>query len=169
MGYVNLTDISQFIPATQFSFTAGTWTPTLSTYLVSMVKSAADEGVTAFIPISLPASNIGLQGAKLVSIDVWYKVATAALDDFATVALHKQNLFANAVAVTGALIDTAADTDHNLAAERLAVGDHKMTITLNNPDFLDKNKGYYLSLVMDAAATSDLTFFGAQVNFILRI
>ena len=169
MGYVHDANLIQFIPATDFQFSAGTWTPTLATYLVSMVKSAADEALNVLIPIPLPGNDAQTLGAKLVSVDIWYKIATAAADDFATAIITKQNLLGNTVAVTGSLVDTTADTDHNTAAERLAVASHKMTITLNTARFLDKDKGYYAVMVIDCAATTVLTFFGAQANYTLRL
>ena len=169
MGYVHNENLIQFIPATDFQFSAGTWTPTLATYLVSMVRSAADASVTVFVPIPLPGNDDQTLGAKLVSVDIWYKIATAAADDFATVGIYKQNLLGNTVAVTGSVVDTAADTDHNTAAERLAVASHKMTVTLNTARYMDKDKGYYAVMVIDCAATTVLTFFGAQANYTLRL
>ena len=88
MGYVNVTDISQFIPPAEILKTAGTWTPTIASNVVSDVRTAADAEFTLLVPLTLPGSLVGLQGAKIISIDVWYKIATAAADDFATVAIH---------------------------------------------------------------------------------
>ncbi len=40
MGYVNDTDMSQFIPAINFAFSAGTWTPTIASNVVAQVRTA---------------------------------------------------------------------------------------------------------------------------------
>jgi hypothetical protein len=131
MGYVNVTDITKFIPPSKILKTAGTWTPAISSNVISEARGAADEAVTLLIPVDLEGADVALQGAKLQSVDIWYKIATA--------------------------------------AERKAVGDHKMTVTLSTPAFLEDNEAIWLSLVIDCAATTVLTIFGAQANFDLRL
>jgi hypothetical protein len=169
MGYVNVTDISQFIPPSAIQKTAGTWTPTIASNVVSDVRTAADAEFTLLIPLALPGSDVALQGAKIKSIDVWYKIATAAADDFATVALNKVTLAANAVAVSGAAVTVTCDTDHDTAAERKAIADHKMTVTLSTEVFIDEAYAYVLSCVVDAHANTAFTLFGARVNYTLRL
>ena len=169
MGYVNITDISQFIPPSAIQKTLGTWTPTIGSNVISDVRTAADASFTLLIPLVLPGSEIGLQGAKIKSIDVWYKIATGAADDFATVALSKVTLAADGVAVSGAAVTVTVDTAHDTAAERLAIDDHKMTVTLATEVFIDEDYAYFLSCVVDAAANTVFTLFGARVNYTLRL
>jgi len=161
MGYVHDTDLERFIAPAEIQKTAGTWTPTISTNLISDVRTAANATFELIIPIALPGSSAYRQGAKLRSIDVWYKVATAALDAFADVVLTKQTLSADTVAVAGAAVTTTIDTAHDTDAERLAEADHKMTVTLATPAFIGKNEAYILRLGVDAAANSVFTLFGA--------
>jgi hypothetical protein len=169
MGYVNVTDISQFIPPSAIQKTAGTWTPTISSNVISDVRSAHDSSFTLLIPLSLPGSDVALQGAKIKSVDVWYKIATNAADDFATVALSKVTLAATSVAVAGAAVTVTVDTAHDTAAERLAIADHKMTVTLATAAFIDQDYAYWLSCVIDAHANTVFTLFGARVNYTLRL
>jgi hypothetical protein len=169
MGYVNVTDISQFIPPSAIQKTGGTWTPTIASNVVSDVRTAADAAFTLLIPLVLPGSDVALQGAKIKSIDVWYKIATAAADDFATVALNKVTLAADAVAVSGAAVTVTIDTAHDSAAERKAIADHKMTVTLATEVFIDEDYAYWLSCVIDAHANTVLTLYGARVNYTLRL
>ncbi len=169
MGYVNVTDISQFIPPSLFELITGTWTAAISSNVISKAKSASDESTTILIPITLDASNVALQGAKIQSVDVWYKIATAAADDFATVAASKVSLNADNTAVDGAALSVTCDSAHDTAAERKAVDDHKMTITFDTPQFLEDDEAIWISLVVDCAATTILTLYGAQVNFDLRL
>ncbi len=110
MGYVHDTQMSQFVSPFKAAFTAGTWTPTLAANVVKNVRTAAAAAFTAMIPVELPANAAGLKGARLKSIDVWYKILTADATDFATVELEKTTLTANTVAITGAVVTTTLDT-----------------------------------------------------------
>ena len=169
MGYVNDTHFSQFISPFTWGYSAGTWTPTVASNVVKNVRSAADASVTVTVPILIPSNASALKGCKLVSIDVWYAIATAAADDFATVELEKMTLPADDVAVSGAAVTTTLDTGHDTAAERLAIDtDHCMTVTLSTPAWIDDGDAYYLQMVIDNAAGTVLTFFGARANYIFR-
>lgn len=168
MGYVHTTDISKFISPFAYAKTAGTWTPTIASNLISDVRTAAAAAFTLLIPVVLPGSSIARQGGKLVSVDVWYKIATAEPTDF-TIAMNKVSLNAQAAACAGAAVAITLDTGHDTAAERYAIADHKLTAILNVAAFLDKNAAYWLSLVITAAAGTVYTNFGAQANFTLRL
>jgi hypothetical protein len=169
MGYVHLTDISQFIPPADILKSAGTWTPTYSSNVHSDVRGAAEASFVLHIPIPLPASESGLQGAKLESIDVWYKVATANMSSSNAPTLNQVTLPADTVAVTGAAITTSLDADHDTEGERVAQASHKMTITVTTPVFLEKDNAYFLYVPFEAAAGSVFTLYGAQANFTLRL
>lgn len=169
MGYVNLTDICQFIPPATIQKTLGTWTPAVSADVVSEVRSAADAAFDLLIPLALPGSQVGLQAAKLQSVDVWYKIATVAADDFAVVELDRIGLNADTVAISGSNPAISLDAAHDTAAKRKALGSHKMTVTLTTPVFIEKNSVYALHLSVDAAATTVFTLYGAQVNYTLRL
>jgi len=170
MGYVHDTQMRQFIPPFMCGKTAGTWTPTIASNVVGDVRTAADASFTLLIPIALPSNATDLKGAYLTSIDVWYKIATAAADDFTTVELEKMTLPASGTAVSGAAVTVTIDTGHDTAAERKAIGDaHKMTVTLSTPEWIDEDEVFYLQLVVDAAATTAFTFYGARANFTLRV
>lgn len=167
MGYLHDTKFSQFITPNQVVKSAGTWTTTLGTNTVADVRTAADASFTLYVPILIPSNDDSYKGAKLQSIDVHYKVATAAADDFATVELEKMSISA-AGAVTGAAVTITQDASHDTAAARKAVGDHFMTVTLTTPAWIDKDEVYWLQLVVDAAAGTVFTLWGAKANFTLR-
>jgi hypothetical protein len=168
MGYTHLTDISEFVSPFAFGKTAGTWTPTIASNLVSDVRTAAGADFTVLIPVIQPGSSIGKQGAKLISVDVFYKIETAAATAFA-VALQKVTLGAHGVASAGAAVTHTLDADHAAEADRYAAGDHKLTATLSTPAFIAKNSALWLSFVITGAASTVYTNFGAQVNYTLRI
>lgn len=168
MGYVNDTKMSQFIPASMIQKSAGTWTPTLSNNTIGDVRSAADASFNLFIPVLVPSNDVALKGARLLSVDVHFKIGTAACDDFATVEMEKMSI-SSAGAVTGAAVTTTLDTANDTAAERKAVADHFMTITLATPEWVDKDAVYWVYCAVDAAATSVFTLWGAKANFELRV
>ena len=169
MGYVNVTDISQFVSPFQITKLLGTWTPTIAGNIISDVRTAAAADTTLMIPIPIPGSEVGLQGAKFKSIDVWYKIATADPTGF-TVVLNRVALSADGVAVAGANITAITlDSNHDTAAKRYAQDDHKMTITLDDETFIQEGYAYWVSCVVSCHANTVLSLFGARVNYTLRI
>ena len=170
MGYVSLKDICKFISPAAIQKTAGTWTPTLSSHLILDIRAAAAEGFYLLIPITLPASDVGKQCARLLSVDIWYKVGTAALADAAVPVCKKQTLSANGTAVAGAAYTAITlDADHDTDAELVTEGDHKMTVTFSNQPYLEDDEVYYLVCYFEGAATSVFSLAGAQANFELRL
>jgi hypothetical protein len=168
MGYVNDTHASKFISPAQFNHSAGTWTVSEASNVIKSARTAADASFTSLIPVPIPSNGSALKGCRLKSIDVWYTIATAC-DDFATVELEKVTLPATGSAPTGAAVSgITLDTGHDTAAERLAAGSHKMTVTLDTPAWIDDDEAYYLKLVVDAAAATVFTFWGARANYDYR-
>ena len=168
MGYTQDTHFSQFISPALFNHSAGTWTVSLASNVVKAARGTADASFTTTIPIPIPSNASALKGSRLKSIDVWYTIATAA-DDFATVELEKVTLPANTVTPTGAAVSAVTlDADHDTAAKRLAAASHKMTVTLTTPTWIDDDEAYYLTLIVDCAAGTVFTFWGARANFDVR-
>jgi hypothetical protein len=169
MGYVNVTDISQFVSPLEITKIAGTWTPTISSNLISDVRTAAAADTTLLIPIPLPGSSVGTQAAKLKSIDVWYKIATAEPTGF-TVVLNRVALNADGVAVAGANITAITlDSNHDTPAKRYAIENHKMTVSLDAETFITEGYAYWLSCVISCHLNTVLTLFGARANYTLRL
>lgn len=169
MGYVHDTHMSQFIPPASISKSAGTWTPSVSSNVIQEARGAADASFTLLVPIPIPSNESALKGCKLESVDLFYKIATAAADDFATVELEKVALPADTAAPTGTAPTVTIDTGHDTAAERKAVAQHTMTVTLSTPAWLDNDDAYFLQCVVDAAATTVFTLYGARANYTLRV
>lgn len=167
MGYVHDTKFSQFITPNQIVKSAGTWTTTLASNTLADVRTAADAAFNLFVPILIPSNDVALKGARLLSIDMHYKVATGALDGFATVELEKMSITAAGV-VSGAAVAVTLDGGHDTAAKRLAAGDHFMTVALDAPVWVDKDEVFWLYLACDAAANNVFTLWGAKANFTLR-
>lgn len=170
MGYVNLKDICKQIAPSEILKSAGTWTPTVMGHLVTEVRTAAAAGFYLAIPITLHAADNAKQGAKLKSVDVWYKIATAAMADMASVAVKKLTLSADGDAVAGADYSAITlDADHDTAAERKTVDNHKMTVTFTNEPYLEDDELLYILISCEGAATSAFSLLGAQANFELKL
>ncbi len=169
MGYVNNTNMSMFIPPAVIAKSAGTWTHGVSSNVVAETRTAGDASFKLLIPLALPGNSQVKAGAKLKSLEVFYKIGTAAADDFATVALHHMSLPASGSAVSGEDVTVTVDAGHDSAAKRKALGDHTMTVTLSEPVYIDEGDAYVLECSLDAAATTVFTLYGACAHFELRV
>jgi hypothetical protein len=76
---------------------------------------------------------------------------------------------ADGSAASTAAVTTTYDTGHDAAAERIDVDEHKMTLTVTTPFWVDDDEACYVELVVDAAATSVFKMIGARANFTLRV
>ncbi len=168
MGYVHDTQMSQFHGPSDFSFTAGTWTPTIAANVHKTVRGAAAAAFTFSLPIKIKANAAALKGCQLKSIDIWYKIATADATDFASLGLDKITLSADAAAPTGAAVTVTLDSGHDTAAKRKAIQDGKATITVTTPVWVGANDVFVLTGVVDCAAGTIFTIYGARVNYTLR-
>ena len=61
------------------------------------------------------------------------------------------------------------DTGHDTAGERDNVDQHKMTLTLTTPVWLDDDDLFFVEFTSVNAATTKLDFYGARVNVTLRM
>jgi hypothetical protein len=173
MGYTFDTQMAQFIPPGAIQKTLGTWTPTIAAGLPCDVRTGAGAAFTLLIPVIIPSNAAGLKGARLKSIDVFYKIGTAALTSVTTVELDKVTLpppaAATGTAFTGAAVTITQDAFHNTSALRLAIGDHTMTVLLTTPAWLDDNDAYVLQIVCVDPGTAVFSLYGARANFDLRV
>jgi len=136
------------------------------------VRTAASAANTLFIPLSVPSNSEYRAGSKILSVDLFYKVGTAALANLDVVALKKQALPANGTAFAGADVAETAfklDAGHDTEAERTAEEDHTLTVTFDPAVYVDNDEVYYLVVTIEGAATSAFTLFGARINYELRL
>ena len=169
MGYIHDVAMSQFVPPSMFLFNAGTWIGVSDTFIWSMARTAADAEFWASIPVPLISNSVASKGSYLKSIEVMYSIATAACDDFATVSLLKDTFQLNGTLNTTVAVAHAVDAAHDTAAERLAVGVHRMVFTLTTSAWIDDQEYYHVDLLIDCAAGTVFRFYGALVNYTLRL
>ncbi|HMN59878.1 MAG TPA: hypothetical protein PJ988_05910 [Anaerolinea sp.] len=167
MGYVNDKAFAQFIPTNLIIKTAGTWTPTLSANTIAEIRGAAGATFNLMIPVLIPSNAEALKGAKLVSIEVNYKIAVANMTSMGTVELEKMTISAAGV-VTGVAAAVAVDGGHNSSVLRSAIGDHRLKVTLTTPVYIDNDEAYWLYMTASAPASTIFSLWGAIANYELR-
>lgn len=168
MGYIHRT-VSQFVLPFDFSFSAGTWVLSRLGYYWAQGKGAADEVFTAYLPVLVPSCELDQKGSYLTSIEVMYSITTAAADDFATVALYKDTLAVTGTLNTADSVGITMDAAHDSAAERKGIKKHRMVATLDTGAWIDNNEAYHMEFVVDCAATTVFFWYGAIINYTLRL
>ena len=169
MGEVFDTHMSQFIPAGLIAKSAGTWVDAVASNVPGAARETADAVFDLLIPIRILSNASAYKGARLKSIQVYWKTAAAALDAVGTVELEKVTLGANGTGPTGAAVAVTVDVSNDTDGERLTLASHTLTVTLDTPAWVDDDEAYTLLVSMDAAATSEVTLYGARANFDLRM
>ena len=168
MGYVHDTSMSQFIPPTAMMGVTGTFTQAAGavTGTIAFHRAATAQTSVITIPIILPSNSVGLKGAYLKSIEVDYENLLAAATSV-TFALNKIARGADtAVAVKSAVTVTQ---DLAAAAGAETENQHKCTITLTTPEWIDNDVYYLLTMTIVAGATVTNDVLAAVANYTLRL
>jgi hypothetical protein len=169
MGYVDNKSLQMFIPSSQFICDlASTWSYSGAGDTPGLYHEATGT-LPIYIPVVLPQGEAFNKGAKVKSIDVYYKVDTAALTSMAAPVTHVVTLPANGSDLSAAAVDNTLDTGHDAAAERITVASHTLTITLDTPIRLGDDQYLLVELSFVGSASSELFVLGAKVNYELRL
>lgn len=167
MGYVHDTSMSQFIPPTAIHYVGGTWADAAGAVAGTIVKrkTAAAETTVVNIPIIIPSNSVALKGSKLKSIEIDYEILIAAATSI-TATLNKVTRGINgAVAVVA---NAPATQDLAAATAAATVDQHKLTVTVTTPVWIDNDEYFLLVLTCVCALTTVLEFLSANINFTLR-
>ena len=168
MGFVQDTQMSQYLGPNTFHYVTGTWTQAAGqvTDTICLHRAAANETATINIPIMLPSNAAGYKGALLKSIEVDYELLVAEPTTL-SFTLDKVTRGADtAVAVVSQPAVTLALT----AANGKTVDQHKQVITLTTPEWISNGVYYLLKISLVAGAGGNTTdILGAVVNYTLRI
>lgn len=174
MGYVHDTHMSQYIPPTAMMPITGTWTEVAGQVAGTICKhkAAAAETSVVYIPIPIPSnsavdvSGAPQKGSNIKSIEFDYEVLVAACTSV-TAALTKIKRGADgAVAVVSTITAT-----QDLAAASVAAGvdQHKLTLTVTTPFYIENDEELVATLTFVAAATTTLDVLGAVANYDARL
>jgi len=127
-------------------------------------KSAASTAEKCEITVPL-AHALGRtatsRGMKVTSIELYYKIGTAAATAF-TCKLYTTTLAADGTIPSAAEVTSAGDLSGSDAYD---ADEHRYTLTPATPAFIADNEAYHVELHITKAATTDLWFYGALVNF----
>jgi hypothetical protein len=170
MGYVSISQLSQFIPPSDFvKVGTGTWTQKITNFVLCEVRAAAAADIQVYVPVSLMSSPIKTQGAKILTMDLWFKIAGAEVDMLAPMCF-KTTLSPNDTPVASVTFeDYTVDAAHSSPFSAGTIGDHQLTITFNNPPYFLEDTIYAFGIAVNGTNTCVFTLFGAQVSFKLRI
>ena len=173
MGYIHDSGMVMFLQADTCRGYGGTWTNIVDDDFLYLQRSASDAVSRLYIPIELPHQNTNTtRGVRISSIDIWYTIATGAMDELTATLNLTTLLIGRTEAFEAADCEHLAftyDTDHDLAIERRALSSHKMTLTLDTALWLPGTKMLAVLLYMDNSATSVFQYFAARVNYTFRI
>ena len=169
MGYIRDDGMVQILGPADCMVTAGTWADTLDNNAWSKRRSAAAASFYLAVFAKLLQHADDQKGSYLTSIDLYWKVGTAAVTSLAaTVNLFR--LPADAAAFEAPVSqDFTYDDGHNTAGERATADEHKMTLTLDAPIWISDDELLVVELAVDAAAGSVFDWYGAAFNFTLRL
>jgi hypothetical protein len=168
MGYVHDTHMSQYIPPTAFHCVTGTWTLAAGQVASTIVKikGAAAETSVVTIPIMIPSNSVALKGAKLASVEIDYEIRTKVCTSI-TASCKKITRGADGADASAATV--AVTQDLTAATDAADVDEHKLTVTVTTPAWIDNDEYYLLILSCVAQDTTVLEFLGAVANFTLRM
>ena len=172
MGYVHDTAMDFWVDYSLFTHNGGTWTmtvgPVANTYMTR--RTAANATVITRIPIVVPQNSVAQKGSYLKSIDIWYEFTTAAPTSLDAL-IWKNVLPADTAAIAAATaVAFSYDTGHDTAGERDNVDQHKMTLTLTTPVWLDDDDLFFVEITtVFGAGGGVLDFYGARANVTLRM
>lgn len=172
------TDWQVAVPLWTGTGEGGTWTPTLTSNVLTVVRTASAATEYFYAPITVPNRTGASAGVKLVSVDVAYTIdATDTTNDDLEIRIVKNTVGTDGNATTGTILAGDADADyddaHNTKAERLdATGSpelHTATVTIpvGEQAFCADNETYWLQIKVTDNAGPDLALIltGAVANF----
>lgn len=174
MGYVHDPNMSQYIPPTAMMPITGAWTEAAGAVpgTIAKHKAAAAETSVVYVPIPLPshsgvdASGVPVKGSLIESIEFDYEVLIAACTSV-TAALTKIKRGADgAVAVVSTI---AATQDLAAATDAADVDQHKLTLTVTTPFYIENDEELVATLTFVAALTTTLDVLGAVANYTARL
>jgi len=169
MGYVHDVNMFRFVPPEIAQYSAGAWTDNNGSDVWKKQKAAAAESFTIKVPINIPGNSAASRGCYLKSIQVWYRIATAACTAFSC-AIKKVTMPANGASVgSGVAQSFTYDTDHDAEAERYAIASHTMTLTITTPFWIDSDENVYLEIAVTSGATTVFNYYGIMVSYTLRV
>jgi hypothetical protein len=168
MGYIHDTHCAQYIPPTAMHCVTGTFTDAAGAVTGTIAKHRAAAASTAVIniPIILPSNSSSQKGAYLLSVEVDYELLAAA----ATSVTASMNRVTRGADTAVAVVAAVTVTQDLAAAVAAATEDqHKLTVTLTTPVWIDNNQEFLLVLTIVCGAAVTVDLLGAVANYELKL
>ena len=174
MGYVDDGSVNLYIPPTAMMPITGTWTEVAGQVAGTICKhqAATAETSVGYIPIpllsssSVDAGGLPVKGSQIKSIEVDYEIQVAACTSV-TAALKKIKRGADgAVAVVSTI---PATQDLTATTNAATVNQHKLTLTVTNPVYVENDEELVETVTIVTPATSTVNVLGAVANIGLKL
>jgi len=164
---IHNTHFAQYIPPEDFHIVTGTWTYVAGqvTGTICAHKAAAAETSTLNVPILIPSNSIALNGCKLVSVELDYEILIAACTSVTASIVKVVRGLDTAVAVVSA---PAATQDLVAATTAATVDQHRLTVSLTVPAWIDNDEYYFLKVIFISPGTTTIDLLAAVANFTFR-
>ena len=159
----------QYIPPSICAYTSGVWNSQAGSVPGTIVRRlTGSAGAKIFkIPVPLLSSPTQLTGSRLMSLEIDYEIATDVLTADSLIFRRTTRGADGSPAVVDVLAHSY-DTDHDLIAERGAIGIHRMLLTLTVQPWIDNDQHIHCSWSITKNANTVFYFYGAFANFYWR-
>ncbi len=151
-------------------FVTGTWSDAAGQFAGTIVKKVDNANQTGVvnIPIQSHPTPLPCRVPNCTSIEIDFEITVAGMTAVTPVVNKVTRGADGAVAVVAAPA-FSYDTGHDTAAERIDVDQHKMTLTITTPFWVDNDVYVLVELSVDQAGDGGLfEVLGAFANYTLR-
>lgn len=163
LAAAELKNYKQHISFKDLNVSAGTWTWTIGSNVLSLVRTAAAATHTVSGQIILPIATSN-SGVKLVSLVVPYTVGTAALTGAPTIVLNKVTEVADGADTGAAITQTTVFSGTN--AVGTANGSYRATATINVPEYVTAGVSYFFTIAFPCDTTTVLTLKAPYTTYV---
>ena len=168
MGYVHDTHMSQYIPPTAMHCVTGTWTQTAgaSCWHDRQAQGCQCRDQRDQYP-DHAAFQFGCpQRCQACIVEVDYEIAAQAATSI-TATMNKVTRGADGADATVASVTVTQDL--TAGTDAADVDEHKLTVTVTTPFWIDNDEYVLLVITAIAAAGTTIDLLGAVANFTLRM
>jgi len=146
----------------------GTWTQTAGAFAgtIAQAQGCQRRNQRDQYPDLLPSNSVALKGAKLASVEVDYEIAAQAATSI-TATMNKVTRGADGADASVASV--AVTQDLTAGTDAADVDEHKLTVTVTTPFWIDNDEYVLLVITAIAAAGTTIDLLGAVANFTLRM
>ena len=161
-------NMTSVVPLNVIKPTVGAWALTNAANKWTLDHTVAADTSILHIPLPLIGSDFENGGSILKSIEIFWSNATADIVDIVPM-VYVNSLPANGGAQVVTAQNFLYDAAHNTTALRKTQAVHNMNIELTGPVPVVGDVEIFLSLSINAAATSVFKLIGIKANYMLRL